>query len=270
MFKQLFCSGIEVLPKYWGEVRWQHLCTNYSLHGSLCITLPPNWAPLGKCSVSPCILALQSFFKLFVISGKKNDSGSEERRGKESYEEGEGGDFPVSVIFRLNCSQGWNSLYSTPLSLRKEERHFLYTWPMDAINKQVALMYTSNCERRHISVNDEWKGGVSAEWERWNNLKEEAHAMSQWKCCVRHTAESSAAACVRFSSRFNGLQRETISVCCLPVLITSAALAFCSHSGTWLHLNLRSMDTQIGRSFAHGHLCTQSASGCQYGFVMVC
>lgn len=40
-----------------------------------------------KRSVCPCVMALWSIFKLFVISDKKNDSGSEEGRGVERVRE---------------------------------------------------------------------------------------------------------------------------------------------------------------------------------------
>lgn len=77
-----------------------------------------------KCCVSLLITALWSFSKLFVISGKKNGSGGQERRSMERLREVY---FPLLAIFRLDSGQGWNSVYWTPLWWRSEGGHFLYT-----------------------------------------------------------------------------------------------------------------------------------------------
>lgn len=53
-------------------------------------------------------MALWSFCRLFVISGKKNGRAGEERRGVERVREVH---FPLLVIFRLDSGQGWNSVY---------------------------------------------------------------------------------------------------------------------------------------------------------------
>lgn len=53
-------------------------------------------------------MTMWSFCRLFVISGKKNHRGGEERRGVERVREAY---FPLLVIFRLDSGQGWNSLY---------------------------------------------------------------------------------------------------------------------------------------------------------------
>lgn len=67
------------------------LCPNYSLHLSTLYINTDRQASSPdsvKCSVSVCVMALWSFCRLFVISGKKNDRRREERHG-----EGEGGVF---------------------------------------------------------------------------------------------------------------------------------------------------------------------------------
>lgn len=60
-----------------------------------------------------------------------------------------------------------------PHWLRKEQSHFLYTWPTDAINKQAAPIHASIVEHRRVpgacerTASGEWRAvpAVSAEGE---------------------------------------------------------------------------------------------------------
>lgn len=239
---------------------------------SFCHILPPDSV---KCSVSPCVMALRSFFKLFVISGKKNDSGSQERRGVERVREVY---FPLLVIFRLNCSQGWNSLYCTPLWWRKEERHFLYTWPMDTINKQAALTHVhlrrQTCLRCMWQNSERWVKSFSC-CERWNKLKEEplykepidvlypTYSREQYSCLCQ--------VLIQFWWEF----KEKLYLF-VVYRSWSLPLAFCSdiHDFIWTY----TAHTQIRRALVYVHvvsrydtcvykknsLSAQSVSGCQY------
>lgn len=88
------------------------------------------------------------FLSSLVISGGKNDSGSEGRRGAERAREVH---FSYSeFIFRLNCSQGLEqSVLSPAVMEEKRKRHFLYTWPTGAINKQAARPF-ANASQVHV------------------------------------------------------------------------------------------------------------------------